>query len=830
MGIDFGNLSLLIGQTSKGGVDVILNDASNRQTATAVSIQGKQRFIGDSGAAMAKSNIKNTISCMKLLVGRQFDDEDVQKEISKTYTQAVKLPNGGVGIEITYNDEPMVVSVEHLMAMMLTRAKSISAGANQGLNIADAVLAVPSYYTESQRRGILRAAEIAEINCLKVANESTLIALSYGIFKSAKKLFSDTEPMHCMFIDIGYTCYTVSIIDFIQENMRVLASVTDTSLGGRDFDEIIIEYLAEEFQKKTKINVRGNPKALLKMQAAAEKAKKTLSPNGVTEAAISVECLAEDMDLSVKMKKEDFEERCKTLIARLAEPVNEALAVAGLSKDQLVEVEILGGSSRISIIKRTLGEMLGLDATAVNFGLKTTMNADEAVARGGALQCAMVSSRMKVKPFNIVDKMSYGIAARFIDEEDSSKETTVGLYAKGDEVPHKPRRLTFHNKSSDFSITLEYDEEAKNFLPTGETRFLGKYTIKVPPSDSPSHVRVTWNLDRNGLVALQSAELMEELPPKDDAKEEGKNAEDGKNADEGKTAEDGKTPEEGKDAPAKKRFKKTELVVETVLPGLNDNDIKLALELEKNMAYEDKLIEETADKRNELESFIYTMRDKIDGVLKTYATREEADELKSKMSAAEDWLYNEGFEATKQEYGRQLEQLTAISSKAEFRLYETTARPGAIEQLKKQIDMCKAFSSKYDENTEHIKEEDRATIRKEVQATENWMYDSIGKQGDIPSSCDPVLTSSKIQVKRTALFNVCNPIMTQPKPKPKEVPAPTPAPAAEEKPSASSDGGSKGEPAGDKGSDRGEPMKEESGEKEGEAMDQEKGTPAEDAK
>ena len=97
------------------------------------------------------------------------------------------------------------------------------------------------------------------------------------------------------------------------------------------------------------------------------------------------------MDLSVKMKKEDFEERCKTLIARLAEPVNEALAVAGLSKDQLVEVEILGGSSRISIIKRTLGEMLGLDATAVNFGLKTTMNADEAVARGGALQCAMVS-------------------------------------------------------------------------------------------------------------------------------------------------------------------------------------------------------------------------------------------------------------------------------------------------------------------------------------------------------------------------------------------------------------------------------------------------------
>lgn len=818
VGIDFGNLSLLIGQTSKGGVDVILNDASNRQTATAVSVQGKQRFIGDAGAAMAKSNLKNTITCMKLLVGRQFDDEDVQKEISKMNFKAVKLSNGGVGVEIQYNDEPLVVSVEHVMGMMLTKAKAISAGANQGANIADAVLAVPAYYTEAQRRGVLQAAEIAELNCLKVANESTMIGLSYGIFKSAKKLFSETESLYVMFIDIGYTCYTVSIVDFIQENMKVLASICDPGLGGRDFDNVIIEYLAASFEKKTKINVRNNRKAVLKLQAAAEKAKKTLSPAGVSEAAISVECLAEDMDHSCSLKKDEFEERCADIIARLEEPINEALAVAGLSKDQISETELLGGSSRINIVKKTLGSIMGLDAGALNYGLKTTMNADEAVARGSALQCAMVSSRMKVKPFNIVDKLSYGVAARFIDEEDPSKETTVGLYTKGDEIPHKPRRLTFQNKSTDFTITLEYDEDAaKNFLPKGESRFLGKYTIKVSPSDSPSHVRVTWNLDRNGMVALQSAELMEELPPKDDAKEDGKNTEE-KNADEGK--------EEGKEAPAppKKRYKKTELAVETMLPGLTKEDMKAALELEKNMFYEDKLIVETADKRNELESFIYSMRDRIVGVLKTYATKDEAEELQKKMMTTEDWLYSdEGFDTTKQEYTRQLEQLTSISNKPEFRLAETTARPPAIEQLKKQIEMCKTFASRYDEATEHIKEEDRGVIRKEVQAMENWMYDSIGKQGDVPSNQDPVLTSAMIQTKRNALFNVCNPIMTKTKPAP-----PAPAPKAEEKP-APADTGSKGESGGDKGEkgqapaadEKGEPMSEVN-EPDADAMDQEK--------
>lgn len=778
VGIDFGNLSLLIGQTAKGGVDVILNDSSNRQTATAVSIQGKQRFIGDSGAAMARSNITNTISMMKLLVGRRFEDPDVQKELSKAPFKAVKLKSGGVGISILYNDEPMVVSAEHFMAMMLVKAKDISAKANAGLNLADAVLAVPHWYTESQRRGVLNACEIASVNCLKITNESNAIALSYGIFKSAKKLFSETEPTHVMFIDIGYTGYCVTIVDFIQENMKVLATVCDRELGGRDFDDVIIEYMAESFQKKTKIDVRKNIKAVLKLQAAAEKAKKTLSPAGVNEANISVECLAEDTDLAVVLTRDEFESRVATLVARLRAPIEQALSEAKLSKEQLSEVEMLGGTSRINIVKRTLGEILGLDASAMNYGLKTTMNADEAVARGGALQCAMVSSRMKVKPFNIVDKIPYGISVSFL--ADSGSSSSVGLYSRNDDFPHKPRRLTFHNKTSDFDISAKYSDD--NFtpflLPAGENQDIARFIIKVPSGlPTTNDIRVTWNLDKHGLLYVQSAQLLEEI--KDDGTTPPSPAEGGADA---KSDTASSTAEGGEATANKKRFKKTDLevVVEYSL-GLTRDEVKEAIELEASMANEDRIIIETADKRNELESYLYAMRDKIDGVLKTYASSAEKDALKKLMNEAEDWLYNDGFDSTKQLYTKKIDELKALSNPIEYRYNETINRPNAISEMKKQLEMCKTFASKYDDNTAHITEDDRDRIRKEIQQAESWMYDMIGKQGEVAAHANPVLTCESISAKRSAIFAVTNPIMNKPKPKPVVETPPPPAPNAETK-------------------------------------------------
>ena len=365
IGLDYGNASLLIGQASKGGIDVILNDASNRQTATYVSILGKQRFLGDAAATMARSNVTNTISQMKLLVGRQYDDKDVQREIKRNSYKCCKLSTGGVGISIQYNNKDIIISAEHAMAMMLVKSKEISnyannINANSIVPVSDVVIAVPNHYTDSQRKGILDSCKIANINCLKIANESSAIGLSYGIFKAAKKLFSDTIPTAVVLIDIGYTCYTVSIVQFVAKSMRVLATVSDRTLGGRDFDDVIVEYLIEQFQKKTKHDIRGNTKAILKLQAAAEKAKKTLSPDGVTEANVSVECVYDDIDLSVILTREEFEKRSTPLVNKLKEPIKQCFDDANIPFTNTLDIEIVGGSSRVNIVKRCISDIFNL--------------------------------------------------------------------------------------------------------------------------------------------------------------------------------------------------------------------------------------------------------------------------------------------------------------------------------------------------------------------------------------------------------------------------------------------------------------------------------------
>ena len=689
------------------------------------------------------------------------------------------MQSGNVGVYIMYDGKETVISVEHLMAMMLVKAKDVANKANNGINLADAVIAVPNWYTDSQRRGILSACEIASLNCLKVVNEAAMVALSYGIFKSAKKLFSETDPTHIMFIDIGYTCYTVTIVDFIQENMTVLSTVCDREFGGRDFDDIIVEFLAETFQTKFGIDVRKNKKAVLKLQAAAEKAKKTLSPAGVNEVSVSVECVADDKDLNVYLTREVLEKRTVDLIDRLEAPIVQALAEAKLTKEQISETEIVGGCTRVNIIKKRLGEILGLDSTAMHFGLKTTMNSDEAVARGTALQCAMVSSRIKVKPFNITDTLYYGITANFemtlsaaseeSKEDVGVKGTSALLYSRGAPFPHKPRRMTFPKKSSSFSVSLTYDEASVPLLPVGESRAITTFNVIIPPelvASGAKDVRVTFNLDKHGLAYIQSAEILEEIivaeEPLPVPPSEGKEGE-------------ATSPDVKAEPVMKRKLQKTELKVVSETFGITKDEIKGCIEMEAQMQLEDRVIIETAERRNELESYIYNMRDKIDHALKSFATADETSQLKSLMETTEDWLYNDGFDTVKSEYVKRLDDLRSISNKVEFRYNEDEQRPAAINALKSQIDLCKKFASTYDDAHSHIEEDERDKIRTEAKEAESWIFDMQSKQGDLAQSADPVLSTDGISKRRNALFLATNPIII------KKKPAPAPAPAPETK-------------------------------------------------
>lgn len=356
--------------------------------------------------------------------------------------------------------------------MLFNKINDIVKNSNSKLNIAEAVVAIPGWFTDVQRRAVLDAADVAGLNVLRLMHESTAVALSYGIYKSVRNLFHESEPQHVLFLDLGHSNFCASVVDFIQGKLIVRSAVYDRSLGGRDFDKQIVDFMAEEFMKKHKKDPRTNAKSKLKLDAAAEKAKKTLSPAGVTEAAISVECVMDDTDLNVKLSLDEFETRVQPLLARLETPIQQALAEAGVTPDQLANVEVVGGGTRVNSVKLHIAGLLGLDKSKLNYGLSTTLNADEAVARGCALQAAILSSRFQVKPFEVLEACPYAIKlsweekssslASAMEEESSNAEeegdsqvkegeNSLVLYKRNDKVP-SVRRVTFR-EDTDFTVT-----------------------------------------------------------------------------------------------------------------------------------------------------------------------------------------------------------------------------------------------------------------------------------------------------------------------------------------------------------------------------------------
>ncbi|KAJ0412700.1 hypothetical protein ATCC90586_002330 [Pythium insidiosum] len=779
IGVDFGNVDCVIGQAKRGGIDIILNENSNRKNPNMVCIQGKQRFIGEAAVSVARMHFRNTATDIKRLIGRKFKHPEVQKEIAQLAYKCVELPNGDVGIVLNYNDEQVTFTCEQIVAMIFNKMMAIAAAANEGVRPAYAVLSCPGFYTDVQRRALLNASKIAGLNCLRLLNEHTAIALAYGIYKSARNLFHESEPQHVMFIDMGHASYTVSVVAFVQGKLQVKSATFDRFLGGRDFDYALAKEVAQEFQGKHKIDPLAEPKSRIKLLSACEKAKKNLSPHGVTATYVNIECLADEKDYSGQITLERFEELVAPLLDRLEDPIQRALKDAGIDKSQLASVEIVGGATRVSSVKRRLADILGLDKDAQNYGLSTTLNADESVARGCALQCAILSPVFKVKEFHIADKVHLPVRVSWEDgaatpmdttddnDEDVNMEAAAGgentlvIFDRKDDYP-KTKRITFRRDKS-FSIDAVYDETAKAYLPPDYTMALGKYTISgIPACTETPRIRVNVQQDINGIFSVASSQLMQEVKEEETPAEEAKEGEAKEKEAEDKPAE-----------PKKKRFRKVELKVEAQVAGMTTSEISAATEQELQMAHQDRVIEETFNKRNELESFVYDLRNQLTDRLAGFVSESEKASTEDKLTEIEDWLYSdEGFDSTKSVYQAKLDELRKFSSPIEFRLTESTERAVATSELQSVLEEYKRMANSTEEAYAHWSQEDRETLRKAAADAEAWLFDELAKQANLKPTDTPVLTSAAIRSKAVAVRAVALPIVTKPKPAPKvEAPA-----------------------------------------------------------
>jgi len=386
-------------------------------------------------------------------------------------------------------------------------------------------------------------------------------------------------------------------------------------------------------------------------------------------------------------------------------------------------------------------------------------------------------------PYEIEEAQPYPIKVEWdgetqtgveVEEDADGAANSVIMFNRGLNFPIV-RRVTLR-REGEFAVTAAYDGTAASYgLPAGSPNEIATFTIKAPPGEEKK-VRVNVKEDIHGIIHLSSAQMVEEVEEDEEMKEGDAEA------------------KEGEEPAKKKKMKKTFLEYTVSRPlDWTKQEIEKAYEREVEMSNQDRIIRETSDKRNELESYIYEMRDKIisESPLAMYATEKEKASFSQELETAENWLYEDGFDATKKVYAEKLDSLKQLGSPIQRRAAEAAARPNAVTRLQQNVEQYKKWlnESQADEKFAHITDEERQKAIEKCDEISTWMYDMLDKQGYLPTNADPACTVADIQAKTTELNNVVSPIMHKPAPKPPKVEEPKTEekPAEEGKPDADGD-------------------------------------------
>lgn len=752
VGIDFGNLQSIIAVARNRGIDVVCNEVSNRFTPSLVSFGPKQRYLGETAKTQEISNFKNTVSSLKRIVGRTFADKEIQEIETQYLTVPLLDINGQLAVKLSYKGEETTFTTVQIFAMYLTKIKEIATNETK-MPVSDCVIAIPAWFTDVQRRAVLDASEIAGLNVLRLINDSTAVALGYGITKTD---LPEDKPRNVCFVDVGHSSYTVSIVSFVKGQLTVKSRAFDRHFGGRDFDRMLVDHFAAQFKTKYGIDVKSNGKAMIRLMAGCEKLKKVLSANA--EAPLNIESIMEDRDVSSMMKRAEFEELAQELISRVETPLQKALDDAGLTVDEIDAVEVVGGSTRIPALKDRIQAFFGKD-------LSSTLNQDEATARGAALQCAILSPAFKVRDFTVQDITNYPIKMTW-QPTPEEEETELVVFNKNNAIP-STKILTFY-RSEPFDLEAQYAEPES--IPTGINPWVGRFSIKKvePVNGEAACVKVKARINIHGILTVESAYVVEEV-----VKEELVDEKEG-------AAEDPEAPLTRK---VKKLVKKGDLPVVSATSSLDRSLINELREKEMEMIASDKLVVDTEMAKNALEEYIYDTRSKVNGgIYKDYINPADKEKFINDLNDAENWLYDEGDETTKSVYAAKLAELQVVGGPVIQRYRESDARPTAARELRETINQLMSQATSSEEKYAHIPEAEKNSIVEKCSKAQTWIENKEERQSMMKKYEVPAITSAEIRKQRDDLIYFSTPILNKPKPKPVVVEAPeqpaTPEPKA----------------------------------------------------
>ncbi|KAK3372898.1 heat shock protein 70 family [Lasiosphaeria ovina] len=617
VGIDLGTTYSCVGIFREDRCEIIANDQGNRTTPSFVAFTDTERLIGDAAKNQVAMNPHNTVFDAKRLIGRKFADAEVQADM-KHFPFTIIDRGGKPVVEVEFKGEKKTFTPEEISSMILTKMRE-TAEAYLGGTVNNAVVTVPAYFNDSQRQATKDAGLIAGLNVLRIINEPTAAAIAYGLDKKVE------GERNVLIFDLGGGTFDVSLLTIEEGIFEVKSTAGDTHLGGEDFDNRLVNHFVSEFKRKFKKDLSSSARALRRLRTACERAKRTLSSSAQT--SIEIDSLYEGIDFYTSITRARFEELCQDLFRSTLQPVDRVLTDAKIDKSQVHEIVLVGGSTRIPRVQKLITDYFNGKEP------NKSINPDEAVAYGAAVQAAILSGDTSSKSTNEillldVAPLSLGI------------ETAGGMMTK-----LIPRNTTIPTKKSEVFSTFSdnqpgvliqvYEGERQR---TKDNNLLGKFELTgIPPAPrGVPQIEVTFDLDANNIINISAVE--------------------------------------------KGTGKTNQIVITNDKGRLSKEEIERMLSEAEKFKEEDEAEARRVSAKNGLESYAYSLRNTLaDSKVDEKLDAGDKETLKAEIDKVVSWL-DESQQATREEYEEHQKELEAVANPIMMKFYGAGAggMPGGM--------------------------------------------------------------------------------------------------------------------------------------------------------